>query len=134
MQKKHHPIISPVLRRIYFEDGEDRSRAVIDDLKLEIATPENTWRYPRTRKEIHQRPCRQHAGLLRALLRRDMRRDSPSTWQTRRRDSNRKGRNKAHVALDRAKGEMGLADQRLEELGVEYDALKSGELQEVIGR
>jgi len=29
---------------------------------------------------------------------------------------------------------MGLADQRLEELGVEYDALKSGELQEVIGR
>jgi len=31
-------LISPALHRVYLEDGESRSWAVIDDLKLEIAT------------------------------------------------------------------------------------------------
>ena len=36
--KKYHILIPPTLRRVYLEDGEDRGRAVIDGLKLEIAT------------------------------------------------------------------------------------------------
>ena len=39
IQKRYHAHMSPALRHVYLEGGEDRSRAVIDDLKSEIATP-----------------------------------------------------------------------------------------------
>ena len=49
MQRKYHALISPVLRRIYVQDEEDRSWAVI--LKLETATPKARV-VTGTRKEI----------------------------------------------------------------------------------
>ena len=38
VQENFHALISPALCRVYLGDGEGRSRAVIDDLNLEIAT------------------------------------------------------------------------------------------------
>ena len=52
IQKKNHTFIFQVPLRICFENGEDRGRAVFDDLKLEIAnlkalvvTLEREWKF-----------------------------------------------------------------------------------------
>jgi len=107
--KKYHGFAFSPLRRVYLGDGEDNSRAVIDDLKLEIA-------------DLKARIETLNRDNLRSSLRDWL---SGAHWALEeKRLALDKAREEARAALDEAKEETRIANQSLEELRAEYDAFK----------
>jgi hypothetical protein len=109
LPKKYHSISFPALRRVYLEDREDNGRAVIRDLKLEIANLKaqvETLRYNRIESLMREWLSGAHWAIEEQRLALD------------------KAREEARAALDQAKEETRIANQSLEGLRAEYDAFK----------
>ena len=111
--RKYHIFASPPLRRVYLGDWEDNSRAVIDDLKLEIANLN-------ARIETLNRD--NHESSLKGWL-------SGASWaldeaKEEKRLALDRANEEARVALDKAREETRIANQNLAKLSAEYDALE----------
>jgi len=109
LPKKYHGFALPPLRRVYLGDGEDNTRAEIDDLKLEIANLKaqiETLNRDKIESSLRDWLLGAHWALEEKRLALDQ------------------AREEARAALDEAKEETRIANQSLEELSAEYDALK----------
>ena len=111
--KKYRVFTSPPLRRVYLGDVEDNSRAVVDDLKLEIAN---------LKAQIETLNRDNYESSLKGWL-------SGARWaldeaKEEKRLALDKANEEARAALDKAKEETRIANQSLEELRAVYDALK----------
>jgi hypothetical protein len=111
--RKYRILVSPPLRRVYLGDWEDNGRAVIDDLKLEIANLN-------ARIETLNRD--NYETSLKGWL-------SGAGWaldeaKEEKRLALDKANEEARVALDKAREETRIANQSLAKLSAEYDALE----------
>ena len=113
ISRKYHIFTSPPLRRVYLGDWGDNSRAVIDGLKLEIANL--NFRIETLNRDNYE-------SSLKGWL-------SGARWALDKAKEDKrlaldKANEEAQAALDKAREETCIANQCLEELRAEYDALK----------
>ena len=143
--KKYRVFASPPLRRVYLGDGEDNSRAVIDHLKLEIANVKarnesllsgTHWLLDLAKEErrlaLDEVNKEARAALDKAKEEKRLALDNVieearaalDKAKEEKRLALDKANEEARAALDKAKEETRIANQSLEELRAEYDALK----------
>ncbi|KAI0305822.1 hypothetical protein B0F90DRAFT_1623976 [Multifurca ochricompacta] len=102
--KKYHVFISPSLRRVYLGDGEDNSRTIIDNLNTEIAILRARVGMLKRDKDLLMDRCEAAQSALSRLT---------------------SDERAARLELNKAREDVRLANQNLENLRVDYRALKS---------